>query len=318
MNTSNINNKKEIKTHNPKAHAPAVYIPCWLIQIPSSQLSHQAKLLYGRLAQWSSAKGTVHRSIPQLVEELGMSKSTIDRTLKELKEVKLIGTYQVESGGINHYQFYDHEWMHAKINKNLEYQSSPIPHTTSGATPTPDVTLPHTTSGAPKIKEIKRNKITTTTKETKKSKSSSDFVISKEIDSKLLDLRSKHLQGDDFDRTDKEFLRQCSHHLDNSDKNRYTLTQRLAGLKAIIRKGFFEKPAGFDEKKIIKSIFSPQETALIQTYQHALRMQKLGMKIQDFMPDHEEVKKAIKLMEKADSNKEPVEKRHGLMGFGSI
>ncbi len=322
MAVQNVNNSKsQIKTHNPKAHAPAVYIPCWLIQIPSSQLSHQGKLLYGRLAQWSSAKGTVHRSLPQLVEELGMSKSTIDRTLKELKEVGLIGTYQVESGGINHYKFYDHKWMHVPINKNLEYQSHLSPHTTSGVTPTPDVTLPHTTSGVPKIKEIKRNKKTTTTlaREKKSPSSSSGFVISKEIDGKLLRLKAAYLQADELDRTDDEFLKQCSHHLDNGDKNKYNLTRRVKGLETIIKKGFFEKPAGYEEKKIIKSLFTPEEKALVETYKHALKLEKLGIKMEDFIPDPQNVQKAMKLLEKIENNKPSLSKRFGsMMGFDSI
>jgi hypothetical protein len=171
-----------------------------------------------------------------------------------------------------------------------------------------------------KTKNIKNKeyKKTTTTKETEKSKSSSIPIINKEIDEILLKDRKKSLQNDDSKRTEEEYLRQCSHHLDNGDKDKYTLNQRLAGLRAIIRKGFFEKPAGFDEKKIIKSIFSPKETVLIQTYQHALRMVSLGAKLKDYMPDQTEVKKAIKLMEKVDKNKEPLEKRHGLMGFSSM
>lgn len=145
------------KTFNPKLHSPAVYIPCWLIQVSSKELSHQSKLLYGRLAQWSSTKGIVHRSVPQLSEEVGMSKSTIDRTLKELRSVGLIDTYQAEAGGINHYQFLEHDWMSATLSKSLE-NTDFIPHVTSGVTPTSDVTLPHVTSGVPKVKEIKRSK----------------------------------------------------------------------------------------------------------------------------------------------------------------
>jgi len=150
--------KKSIKkSFNPKAHAPSVYIPCWLLQVSSSKLSHQAKILYGRLAQWSSAKGTVHRSIPQLVEEVGMSKSAVNRTLKELRDVELIDTYQAESGGVNHYCFLEHPWMDDPINKNLEYSSS-TPHPTSDTTPTPHMALPRPMRGVPKIKEIKVNK----------------------------------------------------------------------------------------------------------------------------------------------------------------
>jgi DNA-binding transcriptional ArsR family regulator len=151
--------------YNPKAHAPAVYIPCWLIQVPSSELSHQAKLLYGRLAQWSSAKGDVHRSVKQLSQEIGVPPSTVDRTLKELREVGLIETVRREYGGINHFKFLRHSWMDEKINSNLEYQSSEngsnkdqTPHVKNDVTNTSKVTSPHVKNDVPKIKEIKLNK----------------------------------------------------------------------------------------------------------------------------------------------------------------
>lgn len=107
---SNTNTIK--KLHNPKSHAPAVYIPCWLIQVPSSKLSYHAKLIYGRLSQWSTTKGTVTRSIHQLSVELGMNKNTVERGLKELRDVELISTYKKSSGGQNYYKFYEHEWMY--------------------------------------------------------------------------------------------------------------------------------------------------------------------------------------------------------------
>lgn len=167
MSNKNVHNNKpktqELKFHNPKAHTPAVYIPCWLIQIPVSQLSYQGKLLYGRLAQWSNVKGIVYRSIPQLGQELGCCLSTIKRTLKELRDVGLIDTYQAEAGGINHYRFLDHPWMHESINKNLEYQSYPQspkdPQSRCDPTPSPDVTLPQPTCDPTyKIKENNINK----------------------------------------------------------------------------------------------------------------------------------------------------------------
>ena len=155
MNTKNT----IIKLHNPKSFAPAVYIPCWLIQISSSLLSHAAKILYGRLAQWSNESGQVYRSVPQLSEEIGASRSAIDRHLKELKEAKLIGTFHPQAGGVNHFEFYDHEWMHAPIKKQLVYKSDDYD-------PTSKVTLPHVkidvtpTSKMTCInkKEIERNK----------------------------------------------------------------------------------------------------------------------------------------------------------------
>lgn len=110
------------KLHNPKSHAPAVYIPCWLIQVPVKVLSHGAKLVYGRLSQWCNESGHSHRSAPQLSEELGMCVRSIKEYQKELRDVCLIGTYQPQAGGMNHFEFYDHPWMHEPINENLVYK----------------------------------------------------------------------------------------------------------------------------------------------------------------------------------------------------
>ena len=118
MNNLNVNNKNKLTVINPKSHDIGAVLYCWLLQIPSSQLSERAKILYSRLIHWCGVNGIVYRSSRQLSEEIGLSVRCIERTLKELRDVQLIGTYQIEAGGINHYKFYDHIWMHKKINKN--------------------------------------------------------------------------------------------------------------------------------------------------------------------------------------------------------
>ncbi len=117
-NNATVSSKK---LHNPKSHSPAVFIPCWLIQVPIKQITPGSKLLYGRLSQWSTEKGQVFRSAPQLSEELGVSVRQIERQIKELKQLNLIGTFQPQAGGLNHFEFYDHPWMHNEINKQLSY-----------------------------------------------------------------------------------------------------------------------------------------------------------------------------------------------------
>jgi hypothetical protein len=128
--SQNNNNKK---IHNPKSNAPAVYIPCWLIQIPVKELSHGSKLVYGRLSQWCDSTGQAFRSVPQLSEELGMCESSVEKYLKQLKDVGLIDTFHPQAGGVNHFEFYDHPWMHDKINEHLIYKSDkydpPYEHT---------------------------------------------------------------------------------------------------------------------------------------------------------------------------------------------
>jgi len=147
------------KLHNPKSHAPAVYIPCWLIQISVKLLSHGAKLVYGRLSQWCNEMGVAYRSAPQLAEELGMCESSVKKFQKELRDVGLIGTYHPQAGGVNHFEFYDHPWMHEPINEQLVYKEDKrdpvykhtLPRVSSSTTPVYD----HTRINNKEIKEIK-------------------------------------------------------------------------------------------------------------------------------------------------------------------
>ena len=145
----------EKKMHNPKIHAPSVYIPNWLIQVPSNLVSFAAKILYGRLSQWANNKGSVHRTVKQLAQEIGCEPRAIDRYLKELRDCELIGTFQPVKGGANHFHFYEHEWMNEAINPNLIYTNTEYsPHVKIDVTPTSDLSLPHVKSVVPKIKEI--------------------------------------------------------------------------------------------------------------------------------------------------------------------
>lgn len=99
------------KLYNPKAHAPALYIPSWLSQVSNKDLKYHCKLVYGRLAQWASHEGRAHGSAKQLSVELGMPERTVERSIQELRDKKLIGTFIPKDGGHNHFEFYDHEWM---------------------------------------------------------------------------------------------------------------------------------------------------------------------------------------------------------------
>lgn len=170
----------ERRLHNPKSHAPAVYIPCWLIQVPHDELSHFAKILYGRLAQWSNTKGYVSRSAPELAAELGCQTRVVERGLKELRDIKLIETHQVLKGGVNSFIFLDHEFMHRPLQDCLNYYEShapsvpvssdvdtqPVDNSVSeGNPPDKNVGTPPTKMSVPpdknvglKYKEIKRNK----------------------------------------------------------------------------------------------------------------------------------------------------------------
>lgn len=147
------------KLHNPKSFAPAVYIPCWLIQVSIKLVSHGAKMVYGRLSQWANANGTVFRSVFQLAQELGCSERSIEEYIKELKNSGLIGTYHPQAGGVNHFEFYDHPWMHETINEHLVYkQDKYTPPHPSVVPPTPECGTPPHPSVDINNKEIKEIK----------------------------------------------------------------------------------------------------------------------------------------------------------------
>jgi predicted transcriptional regulator len=254
----------------------------------------------------------------QLAEHYSCDKKTIYKSLTILQVIGLLTREDLREKGKFvkfHYVVHLHKKDISKPEKTqLNKGFSPVPVL-------PEMVKPEMVKrNAYKTKNIKNKeyKKTTTTRKPEKQKSSSVFVISKEIDEKLLSVRDKYLQDDELNRTDEEFLKQCSHHLDNGDKQKYNLARRLKGLETIIKSGFFEKPAGYSEKKVVKSQYSPEDSALIHKYQHALRMVSHGAKLEDYIADQKEVKRAMQLMEKAQSNKQPLDKRFGMMGFNQI
>jgi hypothetical protein len=148
-------NGKEL--YNPKSVAPSVFIPSWLIQVSTRKISNNAKMLYGRLSQWSNEKGHVHRSSSQLSKELGATVRNIERHLKELRDLNLIGTYQAEAGGVNHFEFYKHPWMNEPITKELCF-NTPTPPTNLTVPPDKFDGTPPSNVADLKYKEIKTNK----------------------------------------------------------------------------------------------------------------------------------------------------------------
>ncbi len=155
MTNSNINT---LRLYNPKANAPAIYIPSWLSQIPNSELKYQCKLVYGRLAQWCTNQGKAHRSAKQLSEELGMPTRTVEKCLMELRNKKLIGCFQQTEGSHNHFEFYDHEWMYRPLNKHLCYLNNENTPSAQYAVPSAQCAVPSAQCAVHKIKEIKEIK----------------------------------------------------------------------------------------------------------------------------------------------------------------
>ena len=245
--------------------------------------------------------GDVYASNDYIAKRLNVDRSTVIRSINRLCKKKYI--FREDINGHRHLGIVTNSVRNEVMEKREEGVAHVPPPRRTAATP------PSHTCHPIRSKIITSNKInTTTTKEKTKSSgsSSSDFIINETADSKLLQLRDEYLPADVFDRNDREFLKQCSHHLDNGDKTRFNFSRRMKGLESIIKAGFFETPAGYKENRVVKSTFTPEEVALIHKYSHALRMVELGANLKDYMPDKDEVKKAIKLLEKSEKLKNPV------------
>jgi len=147
-----------IKECNAKTKTPiAGIMPCWLFQVSGSELSLGAKILYIRLCHWRNPKGVVYRSAKQLAKEMNTSNKSIERYLKELRKVKLIGTYHPQAGGVNYFKFYDHPWMYKSLNDGLKYKEDHTSNLIDGSLGC-EVTLPSDVRDI-NIKEIKEKEI---------------------------------------------------------------------------------------------------------------------------------------------------------------
>lgn len=239
----------------------------------------------------------------------GCNRKTIYNALNLLKDIGLITRQDLREKG-RFVKF--HYVVHLRPKNQTETKKSQSDKGISPVPVLPQMVKPEVVKrNAYKTNTIqnKDNKKTTTTNDDPKTgdlSSSSDFIINEKADSKLLQLRDEYLPDDVFDRNNREFLKQCSHHLDNGDKTRFNFSRRFKGLESIIKAGFFETPAGYNERKVVKSMFTPEEVALIHKYSHALRMVELGANLKDYMPDKDEVKKAIKLLAKSEKLQNPV------------
>lgn len=238
----------------------------------------------------------------QLMQHFDCGRDKIYKCLTSLKDLGLLTSELVrdKTGKFSKPHYTVHLHPQTKLNKEIS------PRTEKPYTEKPD-TVNQDTYKTKNIKN-KDNKKTTTTGKTEKSNSSS--VITPEIDKKLLSLRDEYIyrkqnreHDPDIDRSDEEFLRQCSHHLDNGDKQKYNLVRRLKGLETIIKSGFFETPAGYKENKIVKSTLTPEENALLAKYQHGLRMSELGQSMNLWVTDKEMIE-VNKILNKIKANEQ--------------
>lgn len=116
----NIKNVIEVRKRV-KRDLSAASIPNWLICQPLSNISYIARVLLARLYMWADSNDECHRSAKQLAAEMGISPRSVERHIKELKDLKLINTFQIEEGGINHFYFLQHPWEDTILPPGLDY-----------------------------------------------------------------------------------------------------------------------------------------------------------------------------------------------------
>ena len=86
------------------------YVPNWLL-CRKEKISPGAKLLYSLLCQHAGKNGQCYPKQETLAEELGCSKRTIARYIKELKKWELIKSTRLGKRCSNRYFMLEHEWM---------------------------------------------------------------------------------------------------------------------------------------------------------------------------------------------------------------
>jgi hypothetical protein len=130
-----------------------------------------------------------------------------------------------------------------------------------------------------KEKELEIKDLTSTTEKQEEV----EVVISLELDKKII---SERPTNPNDKRSDKEFLRQCFHHLQFGDNENYTQRQRVAGLMTMVRKGTFETPASYSQK--IKQQTQKEGADLKSRYQ-LYASEFNGRKIHGQIPKDEEM-----------------------------
>lgn len=250
-------------------------------------------MTYGRLSQWADHLGHAYRSSKNLAEEIGTSEKSIEKYLKELRLNNLIGTYHPQAGGINHFEFYDHPWMHEPIKEQLIYKEDKFNPPSNCREPSlQSEGTPPSNCRDINNKEIKENKKTTTT-----SKQGGGGSLSKTKKQML-----EHKCHDD-PRGDEEFLENCEHHLKNhspKDASPYKQVMMLiALLKTLYGIGEHFKSKGFVSAKEEES---------------RLRQEAEKKRIQDEYSE----KERLKMMEAAKSKPRQEKREHQPRSYAEI
>jgi len=94
---------------NPHSHFCGSFIPNWLLR--RHEISHGAKLVYGRLCQYAGKDGECYPKLQTLADELAMGLSTVHKYVHELERWNLIRSIRRGLGMPNKYLFLTHIWM---------------------------------------------------------------------------------------------------------------------------------------------------------------------------------------------------------------
>jgi len=102
-------------TFNPHRQFICALVPNWIMR--RKELSHGAKLLYGRLAQFAGKDGRANPGQRLLATELCVSERMVRKYVHELTSNNLIEVVRSGKTESNRYQFKKHEWMDGDRNK---------------------------------------------------------------------------------------------------------------------------------------------------------------------------------------------------------
>jgi hypothetical protein len=98
------------KRYNPYRKFLGAFTPNWLLRRSVKEISWGAKATFGRLTEFAGVNGKCFPPVERISEELGVSERTIQRYLRELKQLKLIEIHH-RAGSSNEYHFLDHPWI---------------------------------------------------------------------------------------------------------------------------------------------------------------------------------------------------------------
>lgn len=105
---------------NPYKKFNGIHIPEGITKVPISQLSHGAKMCYGRLARYAGKNGVCFPGIKTLAREIGVCRRAVDDYLKELKDFGLIESSRRGLGKSNLYYFLDNDVLRDALTCELE------------------------------------------------------------------------------------------------------------------------------------------------------------------------------------------------------